>query len=308
MTGPDVTRGTIVRRLPPALSQVERAGALTELPLRIAQISDIHCGHGTFDADWMTALVGRLNEMRPDVVLVVGDLTAKGYEWEYEEAARWLQGIEAPQVVIPGNHDYRNVGYIHYKHYFGEAFSRVRVAFAPERAERLVATGFTVVGVDSAEPDINEGNVGIEHYGWIREQFDEPDDIKVFAIHHHLVPIPGTGRERNIITDAGDLLAELTRQDLDVIVAGHKHVPFFWGLNGILLCNSGTATTRRIRGRTPPSWNEIVVDASTIKVYVHYADGRRQLAVIFNRKTRRLTREAFYLTEAFLQTNQVLPP
>jgi Icc protein len=308
MTGPDVTRGTIVRRLPPALSQVERAGALAELPLRIAQISDIHCGHGTFDADWMTALVGRLNEMRPDVVLVVGDLTAKGYEWEYEEAARWLQGIEAPQVVIPGNHDYRNVGYIHYKHYFGEAFSRVRVAFAPERAERLVATGFTVVGVDSAEPDINEGNVGIEHYGWIREQFDEPDDIKVFAIHHHLVPIPGTGRERNIITDAGDLLAELTRQDLDVIVAGHKHVPFFWGLNGILLCNSGTATTRRIRGRTPPSWNEIVVDASTIKVYVHYADGRRQLAVIFNRKTRRLTREAFYLTEAFLQTNQVLPP
>jgi 3',5'-cyclic-AMP phosphodiesterase len=308
MTGPDVTRGTIVRRLPPALSQVERAGALAELPLRIAQISDIHCGHGTFDADWMTALVGRLNEMRPDVVLVVGDLTAKGYEWEYEEAARWLQGIEAPQVVIPGNHDYRNVGYIHYKHYFGEAFSRVRVAFAPERAERLVATGFTVVGVDSAEPDINEGNVGIEHYGWIREQFDEPDDIKVFAIHHHLVPIPGTGRERNIITDAGDLLAELTRQDLDVIVAGHKHVPFFWGLNGILLCNSGTATTRRIRGRTPPSWNEIVVDASTIKVYVHYADGRRQLAVIFNRKTRRLTREAFYLTEAFLETNQVLPP
>jgi 3',5'-cyclic-AMP phosphodiesterase len=308
MTGPEVTEGTIVRRLPPALSQVERAGALTELPLRIAQISDIHCGHGTFDADWMTALVGRLNEMRPDVVLVVGDLTAKGYEWEYEEAARWLQGIEAPQVVIPGNHDYRNVGYIHYKHYFGEAFSRVRVAFEPERAERLVATGFTVVGVDSAEPDINEGNVGIEHYGWVREQFDEPDDVKVFAIHHHLVPIPGTGRERNIITDAGDLLAELTRQDLDVIVAGHKHVPFFWGLNGILLCNSGTATTRRIRGRTPPSWNEIVVDASTIKVYVHYADGRRQLAVIFNRKTRRLTREAFYLTEAFLQTNQVLPP
>jgi 3',5'-cyclic-AMP phosphodiesterase len=308
MTAPVGIARTIVRRLPPELSPAERAGALAALPLRIAQISDIHCGHGTFDADWMQSLVERLNAMRPDVVLVVGDLTAKGYEWEYEEAARWLQGIEAPQVVIPGNHDYRNVGYIHYKHYFGEPFSRVRVAFEPVRAERLVATGVTVVGVDSAEPDINEGNVGMENYQWIREQFDEPDDVKVFAIHHHLVPIPGTGRERNIITDAGDLLAELTRQDLDVIVAGHKHVPFFWGLNGILLCNSGTATTKRIRGRTPPSWNEIVVDASTIKVYVHYADGRRQLAVIFNRKTRRLTREAFYLTEAFLETNQVLPP
>jgi 3',5'-cyclic-AMP phosphodiesterase len=306
--GPVTTAGTIVRRLASTLSRAEDQRSLAELPLRLAQVSDIHCGHGTFDADWMRSLIKRLNAMQPDVVLVVGDLTAKGYEWEYEEAVRWLEAIEAPTLVIPGNHDYRNVGYIHYKHHFGEPFCRVREAFDPVRAERLVATGFTVVGVDSAEPDINEGNVGIEHYGWIREQFDEPDDVKIFAIHHHLVPIPGTGRERNIITDAGDLLAELTRLDLDVVVAGHKHVPFFRGLNGILLCNSGTATTRRVRGRTPPSWNEIVVDASTIKVYLHYADGRRQLAVLFNRKTRAITREAFYLTDAFLEANQVLPP
>jgi 3',5'-cyclic-AMP phosphodiesterase len=256
----------------------------------------------------MRSLIERINALQADVVLVVGDLTAKGYEWEYEEAVSWLEQIEPPKVVIPGNHDYRNVGYIHYKRHFGESFSRAQQTFDPVRAERLVATGFTVVGVDSAEPDINEGNVGLEHYGWIREQFDEPDDVKILAIHHHLVPIPGTGRERNIITDAGDLLAELTRLDLDVVVAGHKHVPFFWGVNGILLCNSGTATTKRVRGRTPPSWNEIVVDASTIKVYLHYSDGRRQLAVIFNRKTRAITREAFFLTEAFLETNQVLPP
>jgi Icc protein len=256
----------------------------------------------------MRSLIARINDLQPDVVLVVGDLTATGYEWEYEEAVRWLEEIEPPKVVIPGNHDYRNVGYIHYKHYFGDPFSRVQKSFDRVRAERLVATGFTVVGVDSAEPDIDEGNVGLEHYGWIREQFDAPDDVKIFAIHHHLVPIPGTGRERNIITDAGDLLAELTRLDLDVVVAGHKHVPFFWGVNGILLCNSGTPTTRRVRGRTPPSWNEIVVDASTIKVYLHYSDGRRQLAVIFNRKTRAITREAFYLTDAFLEANQVLPP
>jgi 3',5'-cyclic-AMP phosphodiesterase len=306
--GPVTTAGTIVRLLASTPSRAEDQRSLAELPLRLAQISDIHCGHGTFHEDWMRALIERLNDMRPDVVLVVGDLTASGYEWEYEEAVRWLEGIAAPKVVVPGNHDYRNVGYLHYKHHFGGAFGRVRQAFDPLRAERLVATGFTVVGVDSAEPDVDDGNVGLEHYGWIREQFDQPEDVKIFAIHHHLVPIPGTGRERNIISDAGDLLAELTRLDLDVIVAGHRHVPFFWGLNGILLCNSGTATTRRVRGRTPPSWNEIVVDASTVKVYLHYADGRRQLAVIFNRKTRAITREAFYLTEAFLEANQVLPP
>jgi 3',5'-cyclic-AMP phosphodiesterase len=277
-------------------------------PLRLAQISDIHCGETSFDPGVMGSIVEHVNGMQPDAVLVVGDLTAKGYQWEFEEAAGWLEQFEPPTVVIPGNHDYRNVGYIHFQHLFGPGFHRYREGFDPVRAERLQATGFTVVGVDSAEPDVNEGNLGLEQYPWIREQFDEPDDVKIFAIHHHLVSIPGTGRERNIITDAGDVLAELTRLDVDVIVSGHKHVPFFWNLNGVLLSYSGTATTKRVRGLTPPSWNEIVVDASTVKVYLHYQDGRRELAVLFSRKTRALTREVFYLTEDFLDSNQVLPP
>jgi 3',5'-cyclic AMP phosphodiesterase CpdA len=125
------------------------------------------------------------------------------------------------------------------------------------------------------------------------------------VIHHHLVPIPGTGRERNIITDAGDLLALLNQLDIDIVLSGHKHVPFFWGLNGILICNSSTAATRRVRGLTPSSWNELHVDASTVKVYTHYADGRRELSVIFSRKTRAMTREAFYLTDAFLESNHL---
>jgi 3',5'-cyclic AMP phosphodiesterase CpdA len=277
--------------------------AFSDIAFRIAQISDIHCGEPTFQEEIMRTAIEEINRMEPDVVVVAGDLTAAGYQWEFEQAAEWLGRIEAPKVVIPGNHDSRNVGYIHFERVFGKRFWRYRRAFEPERQERLGATGFTVVSVDSSQPDLDEGHIGRERYPWIRAQFDEPDDVKIFAIHHHLVPIPGTGRERNIITDAGDLLAHLNRADIDIVLSGHKHVPFFWGLNGILICNSSTATTRRIRGLTPSSWNELQVDASTIKVFLHYADGRRELAVIFSRKTRAMTREAFYMTEDFLATN-----
>ena len=281
--------------------------AISQIPLRIAQISDIHFGGGlSLPAETMERVAEDVKGTEPDLVVVAGDLTTTGYEWEYEEAAVWLAGIEFPKIVIPGNHDGRNVGRVHFRRLFGEPFSRFRAGFEPERAERLRATGFTVVALDSSEPDLDEGRVGEERYPWIRDQLDEPDDIKVVAVHHHLVSIPGTGRERNIVHDAGDLLLTLTRMDVDLILSGHKHVPFFWGLNGILLCNSGTAGTRRVRGRTPPSWNEVRVDATTIKVFLHYVDGRRELAVIFNRKTRALTREAFYVTEDFLRGNQVL--
>jgi 3',5'-cyclic AMP phosphodiesterase CpdA len=281
---------------------------IASIPLRIAQVSDIHCGEATFDADRMQAIVTAVNRMSPDLVVVAGDLTAAGYEWEFEQAAKWIDLFEPPKIVIPGNHDARNVGYLHFQTHYGDSFTRYRRAFDPERAERMLATGYTIVAVDSSQPDINDGHVGRARYPWIREQFDEPDDVKIFVIHHHLIPIPGTGRERNIITDAGDLLAELTLLDIDMVLSGHKHVPFFWGVNGILICNSGTATTRRVRGRTPPSWNEIQIDASTIKVFLHYPDGREELSVLFSRKTRAMTREAFSLTEDFLASNQLFTP
>jgi Icc protein len=259
--------------------------SLSRIPLTIAQLSDIHLGGPlSFEQEQMTQLVEHVRDVEPDVVVVAGDLTTAGYEWEYEEAAAWLETIEFPKVVIPGNHDARNVGYLHFRDLFGEPFSRHRGTFDAERSERLQATGFTIVGLDSSEPDVNEGRIGRDR-----------------------VPIPGTGRERNTVTDAGDLLLALTDLDVDVVLSGHKHVPFFWGVNGMLICNSGTAATKRVRGSTPPSWNELRIDASTIKVFVHYEDGRRELAVVFSRKTRALTRESFTMTDDFLRSNRIVP-
>ena len=278
---------------------------LSKLPIRIAQISDIHCGEATFDPAVMTSTIERINRMEPDLVAVVGDLTGAGYRWEFEEAAEWIAKLEPPRVVIPGNHDARNVGYVHFEEIFGNRFSRYRQGFDAERAERLDSTGFTIAAVDSSDPDVNEGHIGRERYPWIQEQFDEPGDVRIFMIHHHLVSIPGTGRERNIITDAGDILAHLTESDVDIVLSGHKHVPFFWGVNGMLICHSGTVTTKRVRGLTPPSWNEILIDATTIKVYLHYSDGRRELSLIFSRKTRSMTREAVFVTPDFLQSNRI---
>ena len=273
--------------------------------LRIVQISDIHCGEVTFDGKRMESIIGEVNGISPDLCVVAGDLTAAGYEWEFAEAADWIDQIECPTVVVPGNHDARNVGYLHFEHHFGERFFRYRTSFSPERAAVIGATGLTLVAVDSSEPDLNEGQIGRERYPWMRDQFTEPDDLKVFVIHHHLVAIPGTGRERNTINDAGDVLAELVSFGVDIVLSGHKHVPYFWGLSGILICNSGTATTKRLRGLTPSSWSEIEVNAEAIRVFLHYEDGRRELACVRSRGTRAVLRESFYITDEFLVSNHL---
>jgi putative phosphoesterase len=276
-------------------------------PLRIVQISDIHCGEVTFDGERLGSIIKEANEIEPDLVVIAGDLTGAGYEWEYAEALDYLSRIEAPKVVVMGNHDARNVGYLHFERVFGDRFSRYRQAFDPDRASELGATGLTVVAVDSSEPDLNEGQIGRERYPWIREQYTEPDDIKIFVIHHHLVAIPGTGRERNTINDAGDVLAELVYSGVDIVLSGHKHVPYFWGISGLLICNSGTATTKRLRGLTPPSWTELEVNEISINVYLHYDDGRRELSCVRHRETRSMVREGFYITDAFLMSNHLVP-
>jgi 3',5'-cyclic AMP phosphodiesterase CpdA len=69
----------------------------SKLPVRIAQISDIHCGESSFDPDALSFAIERINAMEPDVVVVAGDLTAAGYQWEFEEAAEWLDKIEYPK-------------------------------------------------------------------------------------------------------------------------------------------------------------------------------------------------------------------
>ena len=101
----------------------------------------------------------------------------------------------------------------------------------------------TVVAVDSTEPDLDHGVIGRGRYGWIEERFASQDAfLRIFVLHHHLLPVPGTGRERNVVHDAGDTLECLQRADAHLVLSGHKHVPFFWGLNGMLICNSSTAS------------------------------------------------------------------
>jgi hypothetical protein len=43
----------------------------------------------------------------------------------------------------------------------------------------------------------------VSSYGWIAEGFEGRADLRVFVCYHHLMPIPGTGRERIFDTGRG---------------------------------------------------------------------------------------------------------
>ena len=213
--------------------------------MTICQISDIHCGNARFIPELLDRTIIEINRSNPATVVVSGDLTDAGYREEFEQAAEYIDRIECESImVIPGNHDSRNVGYIHFERLFGE------------RQSVIDLDDVILAGVDSSEPDLNDGQVGREHYGFIEESFsDARDKLKIFVVHHHLISLPGTGRERNIIFDA-----------------------------------AGTASTLRLRGDTHPCYNVIEVEDGRVQVFRKYPFKERELAVRFDRNTQEYSR------------------
>jgi 3',5'-cyclic AMP phosphodiesterase CpdA len=241
-------------------------------PVIIAQISDLHCGSVYFRSSLAEAMLQEVNALAPDIVVVSGDLTDMGLRDEYDRARALLDRIECDRMlVVPGNHDARNVGEVHFEELFGARKSEVRVG------------GVHLLGIDSSEPDLDSGRIGRDGYRWIEERLAEPSDFKIIALHHHLVPVPGTGRERNIVADAGDLLRVLTENGVDLVLCGHKHVPNVWRLEDLFIVNAGTATSIRVRGREEPGYNVFEVFSDRVRVIRCHTGGAQEVVADFRK-------------------------
>ncbi|MBI4728960.1 MAG: metallophosphoesterase [Acidobacteria bacterium] len=222
--------------------------------VRIAHLSDLHVGSPHFVPNLMNRAIQEINDLSPDLAVATGDFTDEGFRDEYRTAAAYLRQVGARLVAVPGNHDARNVGYVHFEEMIGPRHWAVRVG------------GIAVVGADSSEPDLDSGQIGRERYPWIAEQFAGPADLKVYVQHHHLLPIPGTGRERNIVNDAGDLLELLIGSGVNLVLTGHKHVPYVWRLENLYVVNAGTVSSLRLRGHTRPAYNIIELDGDEVRI------------------------------------------
>jgi 3',5'-cyclic AMP phosphodiesterase CpdA len=242
---------------------------------RIVQLSDLHCGQQFFLPDHLERAIAETNELEPDIVVISGDLTSHGFKDEYALAREYLNTVECKaMVVIPGNHDSRNVGYVHFEELFGERNSVLRVGETQ------------IVAVDSSEPDLDNGQIGRGRYRWIEEQFAQEAALRVFVLHHHLLPVPGTGRERNIVNDAGDTLETLQRANVDLVLSGHKHVPYAWRLENLFVVNAGTVSSTRLRGNGRPCYNVVEVDGTHVDVWRKYPFHEQERIIQFSTETK----------------------
>jgi 3',5'-cyclic AMP phosphodiesterase CpdA len=238
----------------------------------IAHISDLHCSksqHGKtgFKPDKLGSCILEINKLKPDIVIVTGDLTMFAFEEEYIMANNYLSKFKADTFIIPGNHDSRYRGYEYFEDFFGFGNKTINL---PD---------VSIIGIDTTIPDLNEGNVGRGKLRWLLAELNKipNSNRKIVAMHHHLIAVPHTGRERSTVADCGNVLDTLVNADVDMVLCGHRHTPYCWLINNLAIVNAGSISSKKLRAKINNSYNIIDIDNLEIKVYLKEIGKKRKL-------------------------------
>ena len=233
--------------------------------MEIVQLSDIHVG-SQFRDDVFQKVIEEVNSLKPEAVVITGDLTNEGLVEQYEKCKNLISQIDVKNIIpISGNHDYRNTGYLLFKKYF------------PFRTENEIGDETVLVTLGSARPDRDEGEVGHHQNLWLERTLKKYNDkLKIVAMHHHLIGIPDTGSDRLTIIDAGDVLRATLDSNVNLVLCGHKHRPWLWDFNNLLIANAGSVSSERVRGFFENCYNIVKIENGNISVDLKVVGGERK--------------------------------
>lgn len=248
--------------------------------MRICHISDTHiCSGREFRREAFLETVEQINSEKFDLVIHSGDVTNSGRLEEYAEAKGLLEMIEPPLVVIPGNHDARNGGVSLFKEEIGPTSGIYETE------------GSVTVFVNSSISDSNDGRVGMVKFEMLRRAFAENEEkpLKIVVLHHHVIPIPMAGRERNVLSNAGDLLDLFLRYDVDLVLSGHRHYPNAHKARNTLFINAGTLSSAKTRYGDANSYGVIEIEGNEFRLTTRRLNGERKVRKYSMKRSRIFT-------------------
>lgn len=117
--------------------------------VRVVHLSDIHIGKHVADVEThLRQVIGEVNALRPDLVVITGDIVNQGLDASLLPRARaLLTSLEAPVAIVLGNHDigFRSFVGDHY----GAGWENFARAFHPFLEFELALGGYRFIGFDS---------------------------------------------------------------------------------------------------------------------------------------------------------------
>ena len=248
---------------------------------RILHLSDLH--FGAHDPVIVTAVERRVDQEKPDLVVISGDFTQRARTVQFEEAGAFLDRLRDAGhdvLAVPGNHD---VPLYNVLRRFLSPLTRYRKYIDESLCPFHELPGVSILGVNTARSaTFKDGSISHEQIAFIRDSFaaTDPKAVRVLVTHHPLFALP-TGTGMGVPVDhQQDALLAICEAGIDLLLAGHNHLAsttassLVHGAGRALVVQAGTATSTRVRGQGQ-SFNLINIEPGEVKVTIEAWDGTR---------------------------------
>ena len=249
---------------------------------RLIHLSDLH--FGAHDPRLVEAVEQRVDEERPDLVVISGDFTQRARTEQFQEACEFLKRLrEAGHDVlaVPGNHD---VPLYDVLRRFVSPLTRYKRYIDDELCPLHELAGVTVLGINTARSlTFKDGSISHEQMQFIRDTFGrtEPKAMRILVTHHPMFALPvGEGPELGkAIGRQEPALDAIGEAGVDVLLAGHNHRASAHNARDLvtragssLVVQAGTATSTRLRDEDQ-SFNRIDIDGESVTLTVQSWSG-----------------------------------
>lgn len=247
---------------------------------RLLQLSDIH--FGTEDDDVVEALVAHVGALRPDALVVSGDLTQRATATQFAAARRFLDRLKVPVLLTqPGNHD---MPLFAVWTRLLAPYRRYRRLFDDESAFEHDTGSLLLLGINSARNLRHKNGVlSDRQIARIAARLDaaSPAQARIVSLHHPVHAIRERN-ERDLVRNGERAVRAWVAAGADLIIGGHLHLPYLAPLSDrypdlprrCWCLQAGTATSSRLRHGVANSMNLIDVAGGELHIERHDHDAR----------------------------------
>lgn len=230
--------------------------------MKIAFITDIHFGRLTVGAE--AALLADLRAQKPDLILIGGDVTQRGFTKQYRECQEFLKQLSAPWLCVIGNHDV-------------PAWNLLERFIAPYHAYQKFITrdlNPTWVNDTVAIRGLNSARRMMRNWAWEQGAISDMQlrrTAEFFAQHrgkinilmvHHPITHPIDRPTKLLVENHTAAVEMCAAAGVDIILTGHLHRANIREAKTILpnikkpmyFVQGGTALCDRLRGEENSYW------------------------------------------------------
>jgi 3',5'-cyclic AMP phosphodiesterase CpdA len=256
--------------------------------VQLLHLADIHFG-GVADLDQVEALERMIPDLRPDAVVIAGDVCQRARHGEFQRARALvnLARETAPVFILPGNHDVqwwrrpflpfgKEAIYRKYRRYFGDRLTPVLELPGAVIAGALTAHGLSWASVTQIRDFTVKGHLPKSEIERVTAIFREApaDAARVLVVHHNV--LRGDISQRMGLARWRTAQRRILASGADVVLCGHDHQEGADVLGGRVVVSTTSTLSTRVRGGRPSCFNVVTIEPTAVQVTFFRWDAERR--------------------------------